>query len=72
MSLNGRDIIEVAYSANSLRSNILENMQQPSQFETGSGSYNDPNHITANKETVVHEDWICEYVTLFGVLNYIV
>ena len=50
MSLNGRDIIEVAYSANSLRSNILENMQQPSQFETGSGSYNDPNHITAIKD----------------------
>lgn len=46
MSLNGRDVIEVAYSTNSLRSNILENA--PAQFETGSGSYNDPTHITAN------------------------
>lgn len=66
--LNGRDKIEVSYSANCSRTgrqDITEKVGgQAALFGQGQAFY-DPetkSYISGNQETIVHEDWICEFV----------
>jgi hypothetical protein len=68
LSLNGKDKIEVQYSTNSLRGNFQKEEAVTSQ--TNPAGFIDPEikaYLAQNQETVVHEDWICEFVRYYFV-----
>jgi len=65
--INGRDKIEVEFTPNTLtgRQNITGNFGgQAALFNEGLSYYDSEQnkYITGNSETIVHEDWVCEYV----------
>ena len=68
LNLNGKDVIEVSFSANCTKNEKLEAAEraggQAAMFGQGLSFY-DPDtksYITGNQETIVHEDWLCEFV----------
>ena len=70
INLNGKDKIEVTYSPSCSRTDKHEVAErfggQAALFGSGQSFY-DPDtksYISGNQETIVHEDWICEFVNL--------
>ena len=64
--MNGKDKIEVSFAPNSSRNPRAQEevMEQTAGGQHGT-SFIDPEikaYLTQNQETVVHEDWICEFV----------
>lgn len=63
-TLNGRQRIQVAYSASSLRGG-REDLGERFAHQDPGPQFIDPEikaYLAQNQETVVHEDWICEFV----------
>lgn len=66
LSLNGKDKILVQYSPNTLRGGVQREEVADNSKHGGAG-FIDPEikaYLAQNQETVVHEDWICEFVKL--------
>ena len=68
--MNGKDQIEIAFTPNTMRTERQEVTErvggQAAVFGQGLTFY-DPetkSYISGNQETIVHEDWLCEFVSL--------
>jgi hypothetical protein len=68
LSLNGKDKIEVSFTPNTSRPerpDAVDRITSSSALFGQNLQVYDPEtkqYVTTNQETIVHEDWLCEFV----------